>query len=49
MLEYDRIDLSEGIYVNKTNGSHEFIICHYLYFPEIDFRFQPKVCDDCHV
>ena len=28
MLEYDRIDISEGIYINKTNASKECDICH---------------------
>ena len=32
MLEYDRIDVSEGIDFNKTGGSNEFIICHYWCF-----------------
>ena len=31
-LEYDRIDVSEGIDVNKTDGSRECIIWHYWYF-----------------
>ena len=48
MLEYDRIDVSEGTDVNKTNGSREGIICHYWYFLVINFRFQPKVCNGCH-
>ena len=29
MLEYDRIDGSEGIDVNKINNLRESIICHY--------------------
>ena len=32
MLYYDRIEPSEGIYVNKTSKSKECNICHYLYF-----------------
>ena len=36
MLEYDRIDISEGIDVNKTNSSKECDICHYwFYFKDI--------------
>ena len=31
MLEYDRIDISEGIDINKTNASKECDICHYWY------------------
>ena len=29
MLYYDRIDVSKGIDVNKTNKSKECDICHY--------------------
>ena len=37
MLEYDRIDISEGIDVNKTNASKKCDICHYQYFKDIGF------------
>ena len=29
MLKYDRIDISEGIDVDKTNKSKECKLCHY--------------------
>ena len=29
MLEYERIDISEGIYVNKIDLSKQCDICHY--------------------
>ena len=29
MIEYERIDISEGIDVDKTNLSKECDICHY--------------------
>ena len=29
MLQYDRIDVSEGIDINKTSASKESNICHY--------------------
>ena len=29
MLQYDRIDISEGIDINKTGASKECIICHH--------------------
>ena len=29
MLYYDRIDVSEGIDVNKTSASKECDVCHY--------------------
>ena len=28
MLEYDRIDISEGIYIDRTSASEECSICH---------------------
>ena len=40
--------MSEGIDVNKTDGSREFIICHYWYFLDIKCKFQPEVCNGCH-
>ena len=39
MLEYNRIDVSEGIDVNKTNASKEYDICHYWYFLDKGLRF----------
>ena len=32
MLEYDRINISEEIDVNKTNLSKEYDICHNVVF-----------------
>ena len=32
MLKYDRIDISEGVDAEKTNGSRECKFCHYWYF-----------------
>ena len=48
MLEYDRIDISEGIDVNKTSASKECDICHYWYFEEIGFKYEPYLCNSCH-
>ena len=48
MLQYDTIDLSEGIHVNKTNASTECGICHYWYFLDKDFKHKPNLCDGCH-
>ena len=48
MLEYDRIDISEGIDVNKTSASKECDICHYWYFKNIGFRYEPNLCNGCH-
>ena len=48
MLEYDRIDISEGIDVDKTNVSKECDICHYLCFKDIAFKYEPYLCNGCH-
>ena len=46
MLEYDKIDISEGIDTNKTNA--ECDICHYSYFLDKSFNYEPDLCNDCH-
>ena len=48
MLYYDRIDVSEGIDVNKTSASEESDIFHYFYLVNYSFKFQPNVCNRCH-
>ena len=48
MLEYDRIDISGRIDVNKTNASNECDICHYWYFKEITFKYEPYFWNGCH-
>ena len=48
MLEYERIDISEGIDVNKTNLSKECDICHYWYFKDIGFKYEKYLCNGCH-
>ena len=48
MLEYDRIDISEWIDVNKANLSKECDICHYWYFKDIGFKYEPYLCNGCH-
>ena len=46
MLEYDRIDISEGIDTSKTNKSKECMLCHYWYFN--NFSYGPYHCDGCY-
>ena len=48
MLEYDRIDVSEGININKTKESKECMLWHYWYFKDICYKFQPYLCNGCH-
>ena len=47
MLYYDRIDLSEGIDIAKSNINKECIVCHYWYFDH-GLKFQNCVCNGCH-
>ena len=48
MLYYDRIDVSERTDVNKASASKECDICHYWYFLNYSFKFQPNACNKCH-
>ena len=48
MVKYDRIDISEGIDVNKTILSKECDICHYWYFKKTGFKQEPYLCNGCH-
>ena len=49
MLQYDRIDISEGIDVNKSNDkSKECDICHYWYFLDKNFTYEQYLFDGCH-
>ena len=48
MLEYDRIDNSEGTDVNKTSSSKECDICHYWNFEDIGFKYEPYLSNGCH-
>ena len=47
-LQYEKIDVSEGIDVNKSNKSKECMIFHYWYFKDIGYKFEPYVCNGCH-
>ena len=38
--QYDRIDISEGICINKTNASKKCDISHYLYFKGIGLKYE---------
>ena len=48
MLEHDRIDISEGIDINKTSASKEWDICDYRYFSDKNFSYEPYFCNGCH-
>ena len=48
MLEYDRIDISERIDINKTSASKKYDICNYWYLKDIGFKYEPHLCNGCH-
>ena len=48
MLRYQKIDISEGININKTSASKECELCHYWFFKDIGFKFEEHVCNKCH-
>ena len=48
MLEYDKIDISEGTDINKTNEPKECKICHYWYFKDIGYEYEPLLCNGSH-
>ena len=48
MMQYNKINVSEGIDVNKTSASKECELCHYWFFKDIGFKFEEHVCNKCH-
>ena len=48
MLQYEKIDVSEGIYINKTSASKECELCHYWFFKDVGFKFEEHVCNRYH-
>ena len=48
LLEYDRIDISEGIDVDMSNRWKECMLCHYWYFLSKNFSYGPYLCDGCY-
>ena len=48
MLEFDRMDIAEGIDINKISASKEFKTCHYWYFLDKNFNYEQYLCNGCH-
>ena len=48
MLQYENIDVSEGIDVNKTSASKKCELCHYWFFKDVGFKSEEHVCNGCH-
>ena len=45
MLHFDRIDIFEGIDVNKASKSKVCDVCYNWFFLERGFKFEPNVCN----
>ena len=49
MLEYDRIDNSEGIDSTRNKlVSRECWMCHFCFFIDKNFNFDERLCNGCH-
>ena len=49
MLEYDRINISEGIDINKCKEtSRKCSLCKFYYFLDKNFKYGPYLCDGCY-
>ena len=49
MLEYDRINISEGIDINKyEKTSRECSLCKFYFFLDKNFKYGPYLCDGCY-
>ena len=49
MLEYDKIDISEGIDINKCEEtSRRCRLCNFYYFLDKNFSDGPYLCNGCH-
>ena len=49
MLKYDRINISEGIDINKCEEtSRKCSLCKFYYFLDNNFKNGPYLCDGCY-
>ena len=48
MLQYQKIDVSEGIDINKSSASKECELCHYWLFKNVRFKFEDHICNKWH-
>ena len=48
MLQYERVDISEGIDLNKSDKSKECDICRYWYFLDKNFNYETYLRIGCH-
>ena len=50
MLEYNRIDISEGIDIKRCKEtSKECNLCKFYYFLDKNFNYGPYLCNGCYM
>ena len=48
MLQYEKMDVSEGIDVNKASLSKECELCHYWFFEDVEFKSEEQFFNRYH-
>ena len=48
MLEYGKIDVSDGIDVDMSDKSKKCMPCYYWYFLDKNVSYEPYLCDGCY-
>ena len=48
MVQYHKMNVSEGIDIYKTSASQECLLCHYWFFKDIGFKFHDHICNKSH-
>ena len=48
MPQYIKINISDGVDLNKTSASKECKVCHYWLFKDIGFESEEHICNGCH-
>ena len=43
IFHYNRVDVSEGIDINKSNKLKEYMIYHYWYFKDTGYIYEPEI------
>ena len=47
MIEYVKNDIQKGLMLIKQIDQKECDICHYWYFKDISFKYEPYLCNGC--
>ena len=48
MLQYERIGVSEGIDIDKTDTSQVCMLCPDWFYKELGYKFEPNAYHQCH-